>query len=617
MSYLSRRDVEDLKPSIDKLVYKTVGGSDSSLLRSAIDCITNGYDRRKTADKLSSYIDTKKAGRLAEKLFDLISDWESAHKSKKRNHEDDRDRDSKRSKTSSSSKTENKNSGEKRSSKIDSLPTSKNNISIANLNIPAPSIYGIPMGIPMGLLNRGDADKARKIVQLQAQIKTKLSSGILGNAIQIPIQPNKPQPLILDEEGRTIDKTGKAVQLTHVAPTLKANLRALKREQYKEKGDKKEEDNSETKFIDPRIGVKPAIRNRRALRFHEPGKFQQLAERIRMKTQLEKLQNEISEIAKKTGISSATKLALIAKSEGVIEDVPQMEWWDSVILEDNLDTIREDGKIAIKANVINNLVEHPTQMRCPTDPIKPVYMPVFLTKKERKKLRRQNRREMWKEEQEKIRLGLIPPPEPKLRISNLMRALGTEAVQDPTKIEAHVREQMAKRQKAHEDANAARKLTAEQKREKKVKKLKEDTSLGVHVSIYRILHLHDLASKKFKVETNAKQLFMSGCVVLYPDCCVVVVEGGPKQQKKYKRLMLNRIKWEEDMVKDPDGREVPNKCVLVWEGTSKQRNFGEMKFKVTPTEKLAREHFKKHKVEHYWDLAYSGAVLEQASDLVE
>lgn len=241
-------------------------------------------------------------------------------------------------------------------------------------------------------------------------------------------------------------------------------------------------------------------------------------------------------------------------------------------------------------------------------------MPVFLTKKERKKLRRQNRREMWKEEQEKIRLGLEAPPEPKLRISNLMRALGTEAVQDPTKIEAHVREQMAKRQKAHEEANAARQLTTEQKRDKKIRKIKEDTTLGVYVSIYRIRDLHELASKKFKVETNAKQLFMTGCVVLYPDCCVVVVEGGPKQQKKYKRLMLNRIKWEEDIVKDPDGNEVPNKCVLMWEGTSKQRNFGEMKFKVCPTERMAREHFKKHRVEHYWDLAYSGAVLEQAND---
>lgn len=49
------------------------------------------------------------------------------------------------------------------------------------------------------------------------------------------------------------------------------------------------------------------------------------------------------------------------------------------------------------------------------EPLKQVHMHVFLTKKERKKLRRQNRREAWKEEQEKIRLGLEPPPEPKVR----------------------------------------------------------------------------------------------------------------------------------------------------------------------------------------------------------
>ena len=27
------------------------------------------------------------------------------------------------------------------------------------------------------------------------------------------------------------------------------------------------------------------------------------------------------------------------------------------------------------------------------------------------------------------------------------------------------------------------------------------------------------------------------------DVNIVVVEGGPKQQKKYKQLMLRRIKW--------------------------------------------------------------------------
>jgi len=43
------------------------------------------------------------------------------------------------------------------------------------------------------------------------------------------------------------------------------------------------EDLSETHFFDPRIGMKSAVRNKRALRFHEPGKFQQLADRMRMK----------------------------------------------------------------------------------------------------------------------------------------------------------------------------------------------------------------------------------------------------------------------------------------------------------------------------------------------
>jgi U4/U6 small nuclear ribonucleoprotein PRP3 len=51
------------------------------------------------------------------------------------------------------------------------------------------------------------------------------------------------------------------------------------------------------------------------------------------------------------------------------------------------------------------------------------------------------------------------------------------------------------------------------------------------------------------------------------------------------------------------------------QGTANQRSFGDLKFKVCPTEKLAREHFKKHSVEQYWDLAYSGAVLEATDDV--
>ena len=41
-----------------------------------------------------------------------------------------------------------------------------------------------------------------------------------------------------------------------------------------------------------------------------------------------------------------------------------------------------------------------------------------------------------------------------VRMANLMRVLGTEAVQDPTKVEAHVRAQMAKRQRSVNHAAA-------------------------------------------------------------------------------------------------------------------------------------------------------------------
>lgn len=58
----------------------------------------------------------------------------------------------------------------------------------------------------------------------------------------------------------------------------------------------------------------------------------------------------------------------------------------------------------------------------------------------------------------------------------------------------------------------------------------------------------------------------------------------------------------------------PNRCSLVWEGIVKERNFGEIRIRQCPLEKQAREHFQKHGVEHYWDMAYSGAILEIDED---
>ena len=51
----------------------------------------------------------------------------------------------------------------------------------------------------------------------------------------------------------------------------------------------------------------------------------------------------------------------------------------------------------------------------------------------------------------KIQMGLIPPPEPKVKLSNLARVLGEQAVADPSKIEKYVKEQMAERLNKHND----------------------------------------------------------------------------------------------------------------------------------------------------------------------
>jgi len=83
---------------------------------------------------------------------------------------------------------------------------------------------------------------------------------------------------------------------------------------------------------------------------------------------LEKLQGEIFQIAKKTGISSAAKMALIApKTTTHEEQIPLVEWWDSVIVQDGYGPIEDDDpSVPLKLETITHLVEHPTQMRPPS-----------------------------------------------------------------------------------------------------------------------------------------------------------------------------------------------------------------------------------------------------------
>lgn len=450
-------------------------------------------------------------------------------------------------------------------------------------------------------LSREGMDRARRAAELQARIQNAMQR----NNPTMPFRQNGPTPLLLNDSGTRVDAvTGDVKMFQKAVPSLLANQNVMQREEIKKQNfvvlkakeetkkewSKPEEIEEESQFKDNRIGSGVNVRKRRAFNFVTPGKYIKEANQQRLQDKMKKLQEKISEKTRETGIQQATALLAPRSRQEWELHVPEVEWWDSTITKDDYQ--------------FNSLIEHPEQTAPPAEAPAPDAVGLYLTKKERKKMRRLNRKEVQKEEQEKVRLGLLPPPEPKVKLANMMRVLDSAAVADPTKVEKHVREQMAKRQKKHEQDNLARKLTDDQKREKKIRKLQEDTSLGVKVSIYRIRSLKD-AAKKFKIEMNSKQLYMTGAVILNKECSIVVAEGGPKSQRKFKRLLLNRIKWAEDTIEYDDG----NSCDLVWEGETKEARFGNMLFKVCTTENLAREFFKDHKCEHYWDLAHSKATI--------
>lgn len=412
--------------------------------------------------------------------------------------------------------------------------------------------------------------------------------------------------------------------------TLKVNIRAQKERERKEKERQTREAIAK---IQATAGPPSRPRKRKGLQFHEPGTFIAQGEKLRKRAKFEALQKMIAAASAKTGIIEAVKIATLTTTQDdkkgleleEVEEVPDIEWWDQPILggssleEVMLRLNQTNHRPEDIFDGITNLVEHPEIKQPPGPDQSVVDIPIFLTKDEKKKLRRQNRRNQEVERQEKIKLGLLPKPEPKLKRSNIMFTLGTEATTDPTMAEQMVRRQEEKRKQDHMDRNELKKLSAEEKRTKNLKKIREDLSTtGVWTSVYRILDMSN-PSHKFKVTKNAKQLTMSGVLVLYKDLNIVVVEGGPKQQRRYKHLMLDRIKWSEgsknnsdESVSNPNLND--NRCLLVWEGQVQQKSLRSFKVKQFEDQSKARDFFRECKIEHYWDLAVKMSILNSIKD---
>ena len=181
------------------------------------------------------------------------------------------------------------------------------------------------------VVNAEEQDKLKRAAQLQAQIKAKLQSMTMvpdlmsvenkakeaaAEATKLAAEKKPQAPkLIIDAQGRTLDAEGNEITIAPRVPELKANLRAVQREAMKSGiasvipgvagsstgvvlhpgGVVMKVEPPENKYLDYRIEQKAAGRSKRGFKFHDAGKFQQMASRLRTKAQLEKLQNQVSE----------------------------------------------------------------------------------------------------------------------------------------------------------------------------------------------------------------------------------------------------------------------------------------------------------------------------------
>ncbi|KAF9132093.1 hypothetical protein BGW39_000812 [Mortierella sp. 14UC] len=360
-------------------------------------------------------------------------------------------------------------------------------------------------------------------------------------------------------------------------------------------------------YFDENLAAAPRERRSRPLKFAQQGKYINIANQIRNQQRAEQLRKEIEDSAK---ANAEEEDAVLKDGFTKREVLKGVEWWDAGFLPNKTYDDIKDGhaRIETEDSLITHYIQHPVAIEPPNEAAhaassKP--RPLMLTTKERKRLRRQRRAELLKEKQDKIRLGLLAPDAPKVKLANMMRVLGQEAVLNPTEIEMKVRQQVTDRLQTHLDTNAERKLTHEERKAKEAKKKEEDVAMGIHVSLYKI---NDLShpQKKFKVDKNATQLGLTGVVLMYPAFSIVLVEGGHKAIDQYKKLMLRRIKWTDNT--RLDGTEVSettidNKCLLVWEGQLRERQFQTFRFLKATNDAHLKQILARNGVQHYWDQA--------------
>lgn len=365
----------------------------------------------------------------------------------------------------------------------------------------------------------------------------------------------------------------------------------------------------------------------RPLIFNPRGKYIQQGNALRKQAQLEAMKKRIADQKRKAGIDDDRDV----EKNFIVSEPPQIEWWDEGLVDgQSYDVIGDEKYLKFSGpdSIVSEYIQHPVPLEPPQDKNIPPQKPMFRTRKEQEKQRRQCRMAAQKDQQAKIRLGLEPAPPPKVKKGNLMRVLGEEAVKDPTAVEARVNREIAERHNKHLEVNEERRLTKEQRRDKLAQNQAKDAAKGIRMLVFKINSLAN-GQHRYKVGINAEQHTLTGVCIMHPRFCLVVVEGGEYSIKKYKSLMLNRIDWSDnapsrekttDASASSEGKQLrdwlsaedesgqlkdmsTNACSLIFEGEVKARAFRKWSSKICETDAEAREVLSRVKMENFWQQA--------------
>lgn len=352
------------------------------------------------------------------------------------------------------------------------------------------------------------------------------------------------------------------------------------------------------------------------LKINEPGKFIERGKIIREKLKEERIENAKQERLKELNLIPDYKIGEELYENEFKEPPPYIEWWDIPFLKngdrrgikynninkENVNYKDEDSE----DNPITSYIQHPVPIESPWVRLIPQPKPLFLTKKEMRRLRRNRRMILMKEKQDKIKLGLEPIPKPKVKLKNLMNVLTNETIKNPTEVEMRVRKEIKEREDQHNFMNEERKLNKEDKNEKNERKNEEDKKRGIFRYIFKIDRLIN-PKHKYKVNMNAIQLMIKGVCLNYQNGkSLVIVESGFKNIEKFKKLMLRRINWKENEIPKGTNGDFEledlknNECELLWEGEIIEGKFQKWSVYDYQDEEEIIEFLDKFGMENYW-----------------